>query len=329
MKTQTEGSARFNAPEGAISKRLPVFYNPVMEFNRTTAVLLIKALGNIKSAGLPMSGTGVRGIRILKETGTEEVVFNDISPAACKLIGKNLKINGLEAPVACSDANQFLLQSRGFDYIDIDPFGTPNPFIDSAVRRIKNNGILAVTATDTAPLCGTYPKACMRKYWAHPLRNELMHELGLRILIRKIQLISAQYEKAAVPVFSYYRHHYFRVYLQTCRGKSRADDVLRRHGRFHGAGPMWLGRLWQEPVAKKLAESGDPYLQMIYKESKVDAAGFYDIHAYAKRLKLNTIPRLAVALEKMPGSARTHFSPYGIRSTISEEKFIRLLGAHQ
>ena len=73
------------------------------------------------------------------------------------------------------------MNSTGFDYIDVDPFGSPNPFLDAAIKRIARDGILAVTATDTAPLCGTYTNACRRKYWAVPLRNELMHEIGIRI----------------------------------------------------------------------------------------------------------------------------------------------------
>ena len=43
-----------------------------------------------------------------------------------------------------------ILHSKGFDYIDLDPFGSPNIFLDSAVKRLGRNGILAVTATDTA-----------------------------------------------------------------------------------------------------------------------------------------------------------------------------------
>ena len=97
------------------------------------------------------------------------------------------------------DANMFILESSGFDYIDIDPFGSPNFLLDSSVKRISRGGILAVTATDTSALAGSYPDACRRKYWAEPLRSEMMHEAGLRILIRKGQLIGAQFEKALTP----------------------------------------------------------------------------------------------------------------------------------
>ena len=86
--------------------------------------------------------------------------------------------------------------------------------LDSAIKRISRNGILAVTNTDTAALTGTYPKACIRKYWSMPKRDYMMHETGLRILIRKVQLVGMQYEKALYPIFSYFKDHYFRIFFQ-------------------------------------------------------------------------------------------------------------------
>jgi tRNA (guanine26-N2/guanine27-N2)-dimethyltransferase len=145
-----------------------------------------------------------------------------------------------------------LLTSRGFDYIDIDPWGTPNPYLDSACRRISRGGILAVTATDTSALCGTYPNACRRKYWALPKRDSNMHETGLRILIRKIQLVGAQYEKGLIPVYSYSREHYMRVFLRIEKGKSMVDRIIGFHDFLNGSGPLWTGKLWEEDLADKI-----------------------------------------------------------------------------
>ena len=185
-----EGKATIKIPkETKISKELPVFYNPVMKFNRDITIALLNTLDEDLRISLPLAGTGVRGIRIALETKHKNIIFNDLNPVAIKIINQNLKLNKLKLKVENKEANKFLLENKGFDYIDIDPFGSPNPFLDSAIKRLSREGILAVTATDTAPLCGTFPKACLRKYWAKPLRNELMHEIGLRILIRKVQLI--------------------------------------------------------------------------------------------------------------------------------------------
>ena len=100
------------------------------------------------------------------------------------------------------DANLFLLKSSGFDYIDIDPFGSPNPFLENAVVRLSREGILAVTATDTSGFTGTYPKATKRKYDSRPIKNEIMHETGIRILIRAVQLFGSRHDKALIPIYS-------------------------------------------------------------------------------------------------------------------------------
>ena len=76
-----------------ISKELPVFYNPVMKFNRDTSVLLLKCFERKFSICDPLAGTGIRGIRFLLELKNVEVDMNDISEESVKLIKKNLKLN--------------------------------------------------------------------------------------------------------------------------------------------------------------------------------------------------------------------------------------------
>lgn len=259
----TEGSAHARVPIAEkVSKELEVFYNPVMKLNRDISVLLLKTLGETRlkesakdpknrhvkrpfegfSIGSPLAGTGIRECRFLVELDEgllKSVEINDYSEKAVKLIKENIalnekELNSDEIEVSCNEANKFLLDSKGFGYIDIDPFGTPNPFLDSAVKRIQREGVLAVTATDTSALSGTYENACKRKYWAKPMRNHLMHEVGLRILIRKVQLIGAQYDKTLTPIYSYAKDHYMRVFfLCKKQGKRGVADLLKKHRYFH------------------------------------------------------------------------------------------------
>ena len=208
MRSITESSTTILASTGTISKQLEIFYNPVMKFNRDISILLLNALNKKMQIADPLAGSGIRSIRFIKELNKgiiTSIAINDSSTNAVRAIKKNVKLNKIKNKnivISNKDANEFLLSSKGFDYIDIDPFGSPNPFLDAAVKRLARDGILAVTATDTAPLAGTYPNACKRKYWAIPLRNHLMHEVGIRILIRKVQLIGIQYDKALIPIFS-------------------------------------------------------------------------------------------------------------------------------
>lgn len=347
-----EGKAIIKSYSGKITKKLPVFYNPVMKNNRDISVLVLNAVDNTKmSIGLPMEASGLRGIRFLKELSKgkiDELYMNDLSEKAVADMKQNIKLNTKsldskdkkdriskadlkKVKLWQKDANMFLLESTGFDYIDIDPFGTPNPYLDSAVKRISRGGIIAVTATDTAPLCGTFEATCLRKYWAKPLRNELMHEIGLRILIRKVQLIGAQYEKALTPIFSYSKEHYMRAFLRCEKSKAMADKTMMQHGYHIDSGPMWKGRLWDAKLCQKIASANtekelNNFLAIIAEESQIDAFGFYDLHEECKRNKIYPLPRLdeLISLIRKKGFAasRTHFRENSIRTTMDEDEFL-------
>ena len=328
MPIITEESARIKiSGEKKISKKLPVFYNPVMKLNRDVSILVLNSISNKNmQLALPLAGSGIRGVRFfqeLKKSKIKNISINDYK--SIKDIKSNLKLNKISGEnifLSNKDANFFLLESKGFDYIDIDPFGTPNPFLESAIVRLARNGILAVTATDTSALAGSSPTACLRKYWATPLKNEFMHETGIRILIRKVQLIGAQFEKALTPIFSFYADHYYRVFFRCDKGKKKADQILNFHKTMKYEkkeyGPIWTCRLWDDKLVEKMYETHDEsnkklhaLISIIKDESKIHTVGFYDLHKLAKQKKIS-IPKIDTLLKK--GVSRTHFLGWGIRS---------------
>lgn len=339
-KIVEEGSARIEvSEEGKISKKLSIFYNPKMKFNRDTSILLLNSVEDEDmQVALPLSGSGIRGLRFLKELedGKIKILYmNDKSDEFYDVVKENFELNDIsdrEIVVSNEDANLFMLNNKGFDYIDIDPFGSPNPFLDAAVTRLARGGILAVTATDTAPLCGTYKEACKRKYWANPLNNELKHEAGLRILIRKVQLIGSQFEKALIPIFSFSRDHYFRVFFRCYKSKTRVDEVIDQHGLLEGAGPMWLGDLWDKKLVEDMynncSEANKKFLKLILEESKIKTVGFFDIHQICEDEKLSP-PKTENVMEKVREKgfevSRTHFSGYGIKSDITREDILNFI----
>jgi len=322
-----EGKAKAKVSIGKISKELEVFYNPVMEYNRTCSVNLLNCLNRKNmDIALPLAASGIRGIRFFKELNKgiiKNIYFNDISKKSAESIKYNLKLNNIKSKheVRNEDASLFLLKSKGFDYIDIDPFGTPNPFLDSSIKKIRRQGILAVTATDTAALASV-TGACKRKYWAIPLRNELKHEIGLRILIRKIQLIAEQYDKALLPVFSYFKDHYYRIFLINNKGKKEVNKLIEQHGIFQNSGPMWLGNLWdKELVDKMYSNMPDKFLKTIKEESKIETIGFYDMHELCRKHKLK-IPKLDKLLKY---GSRTIFNEYGLKTNLKEEELVKII----
>lgn len=319
-KSAEEGTVKFLVPrleafvkepwEYAPSKT-PVFYNPLMEFNRDVAVLALqtfqRGLERNISACEPLSGCGVRGIRLAKEVqGISKVVINDISTESARLAQFNVKSNNLTdiVKVVNQDANLLLSKyaapRKRFDYIDIDPFGSPTRYLDSAARALRNGGFLALTATDMAPLCGVHPKACMRKYGGRPLRTEYCHELALRLLIGCTAMAVAKHDVGIRLALGYSDYNYVRAYVIFSHGAREADENIRAMGyvshcfeclhretvkevfpslkrdcpecgsKLYYAGPLWLGELWDEHFCVRMRkEVKDRNLRLREKISKM------------------------------------------------------------
>jgi len=267
--------------------KAPVFYNPAMELNRDVAVLALQAYQRMVereiSACEPLTGCGIRGIRFAKEVeGVRKVVLNDINLEAVTLARFNVHQNKLSEHVVVTneDANLFLSRyaapRRRFDFIDVDPFGSPAPYLDSAIRALRDNGLLALTATDMAPLCGVHPQAGVRKYGGRPLRTEYCHELAVRLLAGCLTTTAAKHDIGIDVLFSHSTDHYIRVYAVAHHGAKQADHSVQMMGHvlhcfacFHretskgmfsplkqdcpecgsklnAAGPLWLGELFDE-----------------------------------------------------------------------------------
>lgn len=228
-------------PSEYAPSKAPVFYNPVMELNRDISVLAIQAYQRKRNREInicePLTSSGIRGVRYATEIhGTNKVFINDINTRAIKLAKRNVELNNLREKIAVShkDAN-CLLSCHGkprqrFDVIDLDPFGTPAPYMDSAIRALRNDGLLALTATDLACLCGVHPKACIRKYGGKPLRTEYCHELAVRLLIGCTATLAAKHDSGINVVFSHSTDHYVRVYMEVMYGTKKADESLRNMG---------------------------------------------------------------------------------------------------
>jgi len=228
-------------PSDYAPSRAPVFYNPVMEFNRDLTVLVIKAYQHIVNHEIsicePLTSQGIRGIRLAAEVeGVNKVLLSDISIKAYELAKYNVKLNMLEDKIALEnkDANCVLSSNASpknrFDVIDIDPFGTPVPYLDSAFRALKNKGLIAVTATDLAPLCGVHSKACIRKYGGKPMRTEYCHELALRLLAGCMASVAAKHDIGIRILFSHSKDHYIRVYAQIEYGAKKGDENIKNTG---------------------------------------------------------------------------------------------------
>ena len=357
MPIFTEHSIKIEAtlPKRDVHKKMEVFYNPVMASNRNISILLLNCVENRNMNIVdPLAGSGIRSLRFLKElkkSKIKQLYVNDIKANFPDYFKESLKLNKISSnkiSIHNQDANLFMLNQEGFDYIDIDPFGSPNNFLAAAIARLSRRGILAVTATDTAALTGTYPKVTPRKYWANNTKNYLMHETGLRILIRKVQLIGIQFDKALIPILAYSKDHYFRIYFKNDRRKESCDQIIKQHlyllynqqtlefkpskfnfeEEFISIGPLWAGKLFDSKLIKTMLknntfEEEKKFLQLLNKEAEMDVLGFYDMHALARAYKVAP-PRMEMALRRLQG-IRTHFSLNGFKTKKSFKEVISVL----
>lgn len=316
-------------PKAILTAKAPAFYNPVMVVNRDVSVLIAKIL-KPKSALDLLSATGVRALRLAKESGVKEVWANDAKKSAFEFIKKNAKLNKLSIHMSNMLASDLLKKSHKFDYIDVDPFGTPVPFLDDAVKKLSSDGILAVTATDTAVLCGSAPfEVCSRRYGGRPTRDYLMHEVGLRILIKYVIEVGLKHKINLVPIFSNSTRHYMRIYFKTA--KTRAKSI----GKWRDAGPMWLGDLWDSELVenmcalaiqtKEISPLTRNLLFTIKEESKINKIGFIDIASFHPK----NFPKINDVIAKLQSkgfkAARTHFNPTGIRTDATEKEIKKLI----
>jgi tRNA (guanine26-N2/guanine27-N2)-dimethyltransferase len=319
-----------------------------MKLNRDICCAFVRSLSKMTFADV-LAGSGAKGVRVGVESN-HSVFLNDGSKDAVKLIKKNAKINKIKVDISNENANLFLAKNK-FDFIDIDPFGTPVPFLDSAIPACEKNGYLGVTATDTAPLCGVYPKACYRKYSAKPIRSEFCHEVGLRILLGYVARTAAKYRRGVKCLLSHSTEHYFRLYVKLSSGKRKADASLAEIGyvyycrkclkriykkeflpselecncgnAYEVAGPLWLGKIKDNATLKKVIKKSH-YLKDAQMEKllfaileEIDVPFYFDVHKLCKHKKISAPPLVDIidALRDHGYMAsRTHFCPTGIKT---------------
>jgi len=326
------------------------FYNSAMELNRDLSILVCQWLVNnsIKHVHIldGLAASGVRGIRIKNEVeGDFDITINDRNKDAYDLIQRNVKnCNLINVNVLNKNLNT-LLSEKKFDYIDVDPFGSPAYFIDSAMRSIINKGILACTATDTATLCGVYPKVCNRRYGAMPFHSFFMKEVALRILVGFICREAARYDKGMKPLLCYSNDHYFRVYIMVRNSVNSANESLKNLSKIPSdefvfsnnsdvdVGPLWMGRLQDKQMIKEirtiLFEKQLNTKNILWKlldllEEEADAPGFFYTTENVASLLGVSQPKMSTIFKKLKKDdyevSRTHFSSTGFKTNAPKEK---------
>jgi len=239
-----EGKTVLLVPRFSLSEKVPpknpAFFNPNAKWNRDISMLVYKthaSSNNSRTFADSICGVGARGLRTAVEVPKIDTIFlNDLNPIAIEFAKESAKLNQVEdrCTFDINDVCKFLnfeeREFRKFDVVDLDPFGSPSPYVDCVLRSVSNRGLISITATDTAVLCGVYPNVCYRKYYGFPLRTEYCNEIGIRILVSFIALNASRFDLSIIPYFCHSNLHYMRVYLKIIYGSSLANSVSSKIG---------------------------------------------------------------------------------------------------
>ncbi len=335
LRLYREGKARFLAPDLDFYRHpnhAPVFFNPRARVSRDVSVLVLKVV-KVDSVLDGMAATGVRGIRYALEADVSPF-FCDINPLAVGLIEENVALNGLSAGIFLDDVRRVCL-SHSFDAVDIDPFGTPAPFLSDAVLGVRNGGYLLVTATDPGPLSGVNRTAALRKYGVFVRRLPWKEELAARILLFAIFRAAGANERGIVPIISFTHENHVRVIIQLFKKPSLISKNAKHVGMFSGVGPLWLGPLHHRNVvgeaAKLWEESYSKAAKYILHTAsrEVNALGFFDLHHLSRKMKVSHVPPvekvIEALLERGFEASRTVFRRTAIKTDAPEEEVIKIL----
>ncbi len=274
-----------------VPPRLPAFYNPLAKPTRDIAVLFYESLNALYTKhGLRLldllAGVGARGIRVTVETiAVDELFLNDANPTAASLAGRACELNGISAKCSVSSEEARVLLYRSprsglrYDVIDVDPFGSPVPFVDAALSALRNGGVIALTATDTSALTGRSSASGRRKYFCSLRFTDFSNEVAVRALFSMLVRRAAAQRRSVKPLFAHISSQYIRIYARTMISTRLADESLSKlgyliycpkclyRGFFHLGdpvrcpscggkavvlGPLWLGELFDVDLSRAM-----------------------------------------------------------------------------
>ncbi|HIO93964.1 MAG TPA: hypothetical protein EYN46_01195 [Candidatus Poseidoniales archaeon] len=251
------------AGRGPMSKaEIPVFHNPAMTGSRTRSVLLLDQCLREDWLTKPgakirvldgLAASAIRSRRWLSEIPTEyaerlRVTAIDADATALAWARANHQSHppGLsdevDAEFPMHERGLRILQGdlrarvleAGWQWVDLDPFGPPTPFLDTVLQGLARVAVVDVTATDTAALCGAAADSARRRYGTMAVVDDLRHDTAMRVLLGHVASVAARHDRAIEPLMAIFDDHHVRVSIIARKSKQEASSFAENIGwRIH------------------------------------------------------------------------------------------------
>uniref|UniRef100_A0A672MKJ0 tRNA (guanine(26)-N(2))-dimethyltransferase n=1 Tax=Sinocyclocheilus grahami TaxID=75366 RepID=A0A672MKJ0_SINGR len=200
-----------------------------------------------------LAASGLRSVRFALEVpGLKSITANDYSAKAAALIARNAQHNNVSHILQASqrDASMVMYEARGkkerYDVIDLDPYGSPSPFLDAAVQAVSEGGLLCITCTDMAVMAGNSGETCYSKYGSMSIKSRYCHEMALRIILHSLDQRAAVYQRYIEPLLSVSVDFYIRVFVRVKTGQAVVKNSASKHALLYncvGCGAFHLQRM--------------------------------------------------------------------------------------
>lgn len=354
-----EGDTHLVVPAGSLKApvpdRHPAFFNPRAAQTRDLAVLACRAhmetYDGTKTYIDAMAGVGARSMRVACEATADTIFINDINGQAIGMAALSADMNHIRnvqfsEEDACIFLSRHSLRGHRGCVVDIDPFGSPAPYLDCGIRATAHNGMLAVTATDLQVLGGLHNDACRRIYGGIPVRGLCTPEMAIRLILGCMNDIAGRLGKGIRPLYAESHMHYYRVYVKLLRrpgmystgvfcrcvscGQQQGSSVTLSGcsvcgGQVSSAGPLWLGSIFDESFIQRMIrhDTNGSYADMLTRcvsEAQIESSGmvgFYTLDQIGAAIK-DGPPSLDKMINILKDNgyivSPTSFSPTGFRT---------------
>ncbi len=349
------------------------FYRPHSKITRDLGVLAAKVYkqnqGKLRILDV-MTGCGVRSIRYYLESEADYIWANDSNPENKVILDYNLgfMLDKNKAKLTYKNANNIFFECHNnkdyYDLVDVDAFGSPNPYLSTALWATKIRGLIYLTCTDGRTGTGHLPENCLQNYGSYGRSHPSAQEQVLRLIIGSTLQQAATIGLGIEPIFSYFSGSTYRVMLRLLPKINLSLDNYGFLGYCHHcgeyttvsykqlgkiscyhqpenkyynytiSGPIWLGYLHNKEYLKTMKNLAinlkwstvSDLLSTMINESEFPPY-FYTLGEIGRRGKID-IPKRSQLIEALQNqgfsATNTHINPQAIKTNATLKQCIEI-----